>query len=301
LHLLIVNDLKLKYPKKNILLLNTTWLGDENIIRAKAEIIQYNTDILVLCSFVDAPFVNEDDFGDLDCKIICVGNYSEYRIDFWSMAWSEQSQHIKAAQLTNAKYPFLTYNAKPHPHRIQFHKELETLGIMGNGAISFGGNKPIKSPEATPPDFEESGGGNANATLNDTMTLGDLDVWNRSFINIVTETEFNPVERCFYSEKTWKPIVGLRPFLHYSSGNVNDELTKWGFETFENEFTDICDLDLTTYKNIANFCNVLVLQPSSYFVYKYNNLLPKIKHNKHHFGVFVNQQYKILNENICYN
>lgn len=298
IHQLIVKNIARHYPQKRILLLNTTWVNDDLLCEIKDIILDFHTDVLVLCSFVDATVVTENDFNGLDCKVISVGNFSNHRIDFWSMMWYELSNNITALHPTNTKYPFLTYNAKPHPHRIQFRKELEALSIIDKGAISFGGNNPIKSPETKIPDFEESGAG--NSIINDTMTLGDIDVWNSSFINIVTETEFNPVERCFYSEKTWKPIVGLRPFLHYSSDNVNDELSSWGFETFENEFTDICDLDLTTYKNVAKFCSTLVEQPTQYFTHKYNKLLPKIDHNKRYFNIFAKQQYKIMNENICY-
>jgi len=300
IHQQIVKNVEKINPSKNILLLNTTWISDEILDEMKGIILKCHTDILILCSLVDATFVTGNDFADADCDIIAVGNFQgKHRIDFWSMMWYERGRDIDASYLTDIKYPFLSYNAKPHPHRLKFRAELETLHLIDNGAVSFGGDYPIRSPELKTPAFEESGAGDAR--LNDTMTLGDIDVWNHSFINIVTETEFNPVERCFYSEKTWKPITGLRPFLHYSFDDVNKELNSWGFETFEFDFADICELDLTTHKDIANFCNILASQPAKYFVYKYNQLLSKIEHNKQHFDVFVKQQYEIINENICYN
>lgn len=276
---------------KNPMLVDTTWLGSDNISLVY-ELIQTNKpDVIVLCSLVDATFVTEDEFKQFGTKIISVGNFNKgNRIDFWSMVLNDR--HIKQdTTLTDVKYPFLCYNNKPHPHRVQLRNEFTQLGVLDKGAVSFGGQDPVLSPEdPNKIAYEEDGGG--NSTLNDTMTFGDIDVWNSSFINIITETEFNSVERCFYSEKTWKPMIGMRPFLHYASNNVNAELNEFGFETFENCFTDICDLDLSTYKNIAVFCKILADQDPLYFIKKYNELKPKLEHNYTNFFKFADAQYK---------
>jgi hypothetical protein len=47
----------------------------------------------------------------------------------------------------------------------------------------------------------------------DIHSLGNLDIWQQHFLNVVGETEFMHWDNMFISEKTWKPILGLRPFV----------------------------------------------------------------------------------------
>ena len=289
IHEKILENISAKF--KNVLLVDTTWLGTDNIKSVYSQIEKNDVDVIVLCSFVDATFITEDDFAQYNIKIISIGNFNKNnRVDFWSMI-IERTNRNQNTTLQTVEYPFICYNNKPHLHRVQLRNAFEKLDLIGKGAISFGGDNPIPSPEDKDKiAFEESGAG--NSLLNDTTTLGDIDIWNVSFINIVTETEYNPVERCFYSEKTWKPIIGMRPFLHYTSDNVNKELNEFGFQTFEKCFTDICDLDLTAYKNIALFCKILTEQNSLYFNKKYKELEPKLKHNYTNFFKFVSNQHE---------
>jgi hypothetical protein len=278
---------------KNPVIVDTTWIGSNNLSNVIGRITVINPDIIILCSFVDATDVTALDFAHLGINTVSIGNFNEgNRVDFWSIVLNERYSY-KDTTPTNIKYPFMSYNSKPHSHRIALRNEFGHLHLINKGAVSFGGEFPILSPEdRIQIAYEESGGG--DSVLNDTMTLGDINIWNTSLVNIITETEYNPIDRCFYSEKTWKPMLGKRPFLHYTEVSVNDELNRWGFETFEHSFTDICDLDLTISSNIALFCNTLVQQPNSYFLHKYTELLPKINHNHDYFFKFANKQHENL-------
>lgn len=296
IHNEIINTVSKTY--KNTVLIDTTWIGDANINKIYKQLYDIEIDAIVLCSLVDATFVTVNDFKQFDVEILSVGNFNEgNRIDFWSIALSERFVYKDSNLSSRIRYPFISYNNKPHLHRIQFMNELIDLDLIDVGAVSFHGDS-IHSPEDyNKVSFEESGGG--DTIINDTMSLGDMSIWNSSFINIVTETEFDPVTRCFYSEKTWKPIVGMRPFLHYASDNVNKELNEFGFKTFEKCFSDICNLDLSTFENIALFCKILSEQGQEYLSNKYKELLPMIKHNKKHFYDFVKKQNKnVSNINI---
>jgi hypothetical protein len=288
----ILNNVKANY--RSALVVDTTWLGSENIHLVHDNINDNNYDIIILSSTVDATFIYKDDFSMFDTEIIEVGNFpGKNSISFWSCVVSEQFK-LQNTNPTKFNYPFICYNNKPHDHRIALHGELARHGLLSKGAVSFNGSMLTSPEDPNNIDFEESGAG--ESLLNDTLSLGDINIWNQSFINIITETEFNPVSRCFYSEKTWKPIIGLRPFLHYSSDDVNAHLSELGFKTFELEFTDICDLDLSDSSNIALFCSVLSKQSKAYFHDKYSKLLPMLNHNARHFIKFTQvQNGKIAN------
>lgn len=296
LHTTILVSVQKKYQTP--VLVDTTWLGDENINEVYTKIKQINPDVIILCSLIDATFIYDNDFKQFDTKVISVGNFNNNnRIDFWSLVLF--NRYIEQdTTLSDITYPFLCYNNKPHPHRMQLRLEFEKLDLIGKGAISFGGDNPVLSPENYDNiAYEESGAG--DSLLNDTMTLGDTHIWNTSFINIITETEFNPVGRMFYSEKTWKPIIGMRPFLHYTSDNVNKELRSFGFKTFENVFSDICDLDLNKHSSVALFCDILSKQSKEYIKQKYISLIPTLKHNYEHFFKFAKQQNDKLSNIHC--
>ena len=131
----------------------------------------------------------------------------------------------------------------------------------------------------------------------DITTLSSIENWSRHFLNIVTETEYEVDRKYFVSEKIYKPILGMRPFLVYAPGGASAWLTSKGFETYCGDFTDISDLDLTQPDNIAPFLSELCQQPLQYLRYKLINLGQKIMHNREHFYQYVNsQQQKIEKE-----
>lgn len=52
-----------------------------------------------------------------------------------------------------------------------------------------------------------------------------------SYINITSETNFNDAG-VYFSEKTWKPILNLQPFISVNYHNSLDYLKEMGFKTF---------------------------------------------------------------------
>jgi hypothetical protein len=63
-----------------------------------------------------------------------------------------------------------------------------------------------------------------------------MNIWNNSYCVIVSETE--PTDPWQLTEKTWKPIMGMRPFLINGNSNISNVLKNLGFITpgimFEN-------------------------------------------------------------------
>jgi len=76
---------------------------------------------------------------------------------------------------------------------------------------------------------------NSNYYPNDIYSLGDMDIWNNHFLNIVTETLEEPSGLTWITEKTLKPIIGSRPFVIYGDEKIYNQLNNFGIETFETE------------------------------------------------------------------
>jgi hypothetical protein len=58
------------------------------------------------------------------------------------------------------------------------------------------------------------------------------EVYADSYIHIVNETQFNSHSSAFLSEKTFRPIVNLQPFIIIGNHHSLEELRRLGFKTF---------------------------------------------------------------------
>jgi hypothetical protein len=114
-----------------------------------------------------------------------------------------------------------------------------SLGLPGDQAITV--DTDFDPEQGINDEFGNMGtdeGTVSRKIKNDIFSLGDLHNWNRSLLCIVTETEFsntNP-SNFFMSEKTWKPVLGLRPFFVYGQPRLRDYLKEQGFDIFEDIF-----------------------------------------------------------------
>jgi hypothetical protein len=143
---------------------------------------------------------------------------------------------------------------------------------------------------------------------NDIYTLGPLDVWRACFLNIVSETlmprenNFRQNEpRVFWSEKVYKPIIGMRPFIINGRQDIYTKLKKLGFDIFEDLW---CGYNLIESKDTAehtelithivkHYCNM-----SSEELYNlYISLLPRLEYNRDLFYKHAQNQLDII-ENI---
>jgi hypothetical protein len=72
--------------------------------------------------------------------------------------------------------------------------------------------------------------------------------YNNSYFHIVTETYFGP--NVFLSEKIFKPIANLQPFLVLGDYLTLFELKKLGFKTFEPFIDESYDTERDSYKRM---------------------------------------------------
>ena len=200
----------------------------------------------------------------------------------------QQHFHDQASTAaTDIDTAFMCLNRKPHQHRLRLYNQLEARGLLEHGLVSFGSNTGV-AVRTLPDDqggcdLAPNGGTKQNGIANDLVSLGNIKNWNRCLINIVTETVFDIKLHHFVSEKIYKPILGMRPFLVYATDGAVDWLESRGFQTFVRDFRDITDLDLANPDNISLFLDALSKQSQDYLQTKYQELLPKVQHNVENF------------------
>lgn len=135
---------------------------------------------------------------------------------------------------------FMCLNRKRHMHRVTLVDKLLNSSLKNKGLITLGGNINQGIPpltltnDITNTEGDLAIGDSVEGISNDISSLGNLENWNRSLINLVTETTH--FSNTFISEKTWKPIIGLRPFIIVGDIGVYSHLKEYGIDTFDDLF-----------------------------------------------------------------
>ena len=125
----------------------------------------------------------------------------------------------------------------------------------------------------------------------DIHSLGNLDLWQRHFLTVVSETEFLPWDPTFVSEKTWKPIIGLRPFVINGQSKAYQWLQARGFRTFNHLWPG--DLDTATEHNThAGIASAIQWLSTQNLSELYQQLLPDLEHNQQRYWEFCQEQHQ---------
>lgn len=294
-----------------VMFINPTWLHEDNISQY---IKDNNPDFIICHNFVD-PAVPKifDAITQSGVPYIILGNSAQYRIDFWAMVCDLYFQNYEEYDLevsTSAR-KYICLNRKPHPHRIAIVDALISAGLQEQGYISLGlpGDRAITIDET----FEDSQGildeyGNlgvdetfvSRKIRNDIFSVGSPHIWNNSLLCLVTETEFANAypENFFTSEKTFKPIIGMRPFFIYGQAPLRHYLKESGFDVFDDIF-DYSQIDECThdpmrqaqYAQVAIDAIRTVTNPHHEYRQKY---FGRCQYNKNHFRKYVYKQWQQL-------
>ena len=302
----IVKSLLNKLSDSSIVLINSTWYSNDDHQQVLAYLRQTPVDYIVLVSMLDPAIVKPDWFHEFSHKVIGLGYYTGLgEIDFWALVldrYFETPPLIDLVRVDRIDCAYMCLNRKPHWHRLEFYQQLEQLKLLDYGLVSLGSNNGIAvrsvEPDIPVPNLTPNSGTEQNGIANDICSLGSVKSWQRCFLNIVTETVYSINQHYFVSEKIYKPILGMRPFLVYDVDGAHKWLSSRGFLTYQNDFQDISDLDLLNPINIAPFLGVLCGQPNSYFQHKLVDLNQKIMYNRTQFYKYVNDQKLIIQKGI---
>lgn len=300
----IHDQIQQRWPEQNNLLINTTWFGPQFNNTEYYQFVEvcssHKFDNLFLLSSVDPVCLTPDQIQQ--CQNISgakhlylLGNFeNQYQFNFISTLLPIYFDSYNVEQLlpTDFKYVFLNYNRKPHKHRVDLVDLIESRNLMSSGVVTLGNRHTLN---------EQPTIGNWGMSLDlgiphDIHSLGNLDLWRTHFLNVVSETIFYPWDPLFVTEKTFKPIIGLRPFVINGQCKIYNWLRKQGFRTFNNYWPHI-DLenatDVTTGQFIVELLSWLQDQDLDQM---YQQMLPDLRHNRQRFFEFAQeQQHRIDN------
>jgi hypothetical protein len=309
---ILENKLRNQLDVDRVMFVNPTWMHEDDIDK---QIHTTKPDFIICHNFVD-PAVPKlfSAIEQSGVPYLILGNSAQCRIDFWAMVCDLYFQNYEEYDLellpTARKY--ICLNRKPHPHRIAIVEALINSGLQHEGYVSLGlpGDRAITIDET----FDDSQGildeyGNlgvdetfvSRKIRNDIFSVGSTQVWNNSLLCLVTETEFanaNP-ENFFTSEKTFKPIIGMRPFFIYGQAPLRQYLKDSGFDIFDDVF-DYSRIDELAYDPMrqAQYAQVAidainnVSNPYLEYRAKY---FGRCQANKRQFRNYVYNQWNKLN------
>jgi hypothetical protein len=291
-----------------VMIVNPTWLHETNL----AEDIQRARPDFIIChNFVDpaVPKIFEA-IETSGVPYIILGNSEQYRLDFWAMVCDFYFQDYteQDVEVQSGARRFICLNRKPHPHRVALVNQLLPLKDLGYISLGTPGNpitieEEFSDEQGIRDEYQNLGVERfvSNQIRNDIFSLGSLEVWRRSFLCLVTETEFSNANpgNFFISEKTFKPIIGMRPFFIYGQPQLRAYLKAKGFDIFE----DIFDYSIVNnsaadpmqqqqYAQVAINAITQLGDPAE----MYRRHFYRFQQNKARFHTYVYKQWQRLNE-----
>jgi len=291
----IIDNLELKYIKEltsfcspTDLFINSIWGEvDDTLI----ELIKQKPSRAIVYSGMDwENTVCQKDFHNFINKHIkntlYIGNSDGIGyFSFWLFFIEKyyKSYPIEQIELNNPKYLYICLNRKRHPHRVELIDRLKEEGLFEYGLVSLGGDLKNNIPQLNlNVDVDEVDGNRATDYKfgdipNDISSIGGLANWNNTLINIVTETTTHT--HTFISEKTWKPILGLRPFMIVGDYKIYSYLKDYGIDTFDDIFGTGYEHPWV-YNRIEWVINNLKKYSSTNLLDMYKDLYPRLVKNK---------------------
>jgi len=320
---LVQNQINNHFGFQINLLINLTWFGPQfnnNLYAKVMEIIDAGktVDNLFWLASVDPISCSKELMNDIGKKlqaknIYKIGGFenSDQAFIFSTLPTIEDFKHYDqdSLLLKDCEHLYLCYNRKPKPHRIQLVKKicdenLHDYGIvtLGKDDVDYDVTQGIQTDlyfkiDENLDDYSYQNKffvhKNFGGVPYDLLSLGRLDIWQSHFLNIVSETEFLPWDNMFITEKTWKPIIGLRPFVINGQTKIYQYLRKNGFRTFTHLFGDI-DLEnvneIELHDSIVSAIKFLSALSKKQVKELYDSILPDLIYNHHRFFEFAKEQ-----------
>lgn len=221
--------------------------------------------------------------------------------DFWSICCNLffKKYHLNDL-IPDIKYSYLCYNRKPREHRKALIEKiiknnLQSSGILTTSAEILGYKNTLNEYNSNLFDTSHD---DLNLNKNffkkdfkfnnipdDIYTLGIQSIWNSCFLTVVNETVGEEYDGVFVSEKIYKPIIGMRPFV-VNNKNLYNFLEEKGFKTFE-KYWPVNLREGNTADNIIEIIHYLNTENLSKL---YSNMYEDILYNREHFFKYSNKE-----------
>jgi hypothetical protein len=287
-------------------LINSVWYSQDYHDMVMSWLRQNHWDQIILVAMLDPAIPRPDWYSEFGRPVIAIGYYpGQNQIDLFAMLLADSidlSVYGDLVDGSNMDTPYICLNRKPHWHRLRLFYELQHHGLLDHGVVSMGSQdgralRSLSEPH-TPNNLAPNSSEQSYGIPNDINSLGPPEIWRRCFFNVVTETVWN-INHCgFVSEKIYKPIVGMRPFVVYDPDGGTEWLKDKGFETYENDFRDISQYDPSDPECLIFFLKDLTSQDKKYFCHKYYQLVEKIKFNRENFYRYVQNQKNNIKQGV---
>jgi len=315
-------QIELHFPNQRNLLINTTWFGSQfKDINEEWQMTERllsageSYDNLFLLSLVDPLYLRDQDIN-LICEKLNIKK--TYRLGMFLNTKYEYNFHAIVGDHLMPKYSdndvllksydkdYLCYQRKPRAWRVDFAEMIRKNNLLNDGIITLGGKtendhdwsegrtwEPITLNESHEP-YKKDGQNNPahyGGIPNDLVTVGSLEVWNKCFLYISSETVFYMHEPLFANERIWKTMISLRPYVIQGNPATYKWLEQHGFKTFNNYWPNI---DITNSDdvliNIIKLLHFLKEKTAEEKMAMYNDMVPDLIYNKNRFYEFSREQ-----------
>jgi hypothetical protein len=291
----ISNQIELEHPDWNCVVAVPSWHEPSVLVD---DIINLKPDLTVVCSLSDPLGPIENMLAVIPGRVIKFGYVDQgIKFDFWALACLKYFRHYQNDQVVPAQLEklYLNYNRKPHKHRTELVSLLEENNLIDYGIVTLGNSHYTINDNIE--DYIDYGGNDVVGDVgipNDIYSLGKLDIWNKCLINIVSETQFESSRNTFVSEKIYKPIIGLRPFVVNGSPSIYTWLKNAGFDCFDDLFpVQQLEQEIDNDYEFSNhhlICDCLKKYKNQNLLEIYNKIKPRLLYNQNLFYEYARNQ-----------
>jgi len=310
----VKQQINLAFPTQQNLLINLTWFGPQfdndswdTLTNFKNNNRQF--DNVFFLATVDPPYLNVVELQEAKnmvsaLKVFYLGNFdSEYHFNFFAPVIAKKFKKYSDEELvlTDIQHLYVNYNRKPKPHRVDFVKKLIAQDLIKLGTVTLGidaTNDLLLTIGEQDKDYVQWGNSKNHwgkfGVPHDMYSLHRMDVWQKTFLYINAATEFNPVNDLFCQQDTFKPMLGLRPFVINGVQRTYRWLRLHGFKTFNHYWSHIDIENGPVHDTLIELIKHLESLDLSEISAMYQEMLPDLIYNRNRFFEFAQaQQYKI--------
>jgi len=214
---------------------------------------------------------------------------------------------------------FLIFNRRPRAHRVLLHSYINSsprlkdqtytgigkdpniknyLHILGKSDNPIAGKKRMRNYIEDNLEQYENKGFELDVDLDiNQANYMPYSYYYNTLISVVTETETMP-DSIFFTEKIFKPIVGLHPFILFGNPHSLSKLKEYGYKTFSDYWDESYDQEEDLYKRfnkIVNLIEELSVIPLEELKKMYFSMSDILNHNYSNL-VFNNRQTKLFDQ-----